>query len=569
MNNRLKLVAIVYTIAMTTVAFRLFYWQILKGPDLAYAGRIQHQSGEQILAARGSIFASDDTWLVTSIDKYLLFAEPRDIDQSINRSIANQLAVLLASDNEEDLLPRALKYERLLGNTDKAWVPLESGVSGELKDNIAALDIKGLGFQLEEDRYYPEGSSSAQLLGFVGKDENGEPIGYFGLEGYYDLILQGKPGFKLRESNPLGVPLLFGRFKEAQPEQGVDLVLHLDKAIQFKIEQHLKDGIEKYGAVSGNIIIMNPEDGGILAMASYPSFDPREYTKYSDNLFKNPIISNVFEPGSVFKPIIMASGIDAGVVEADTKCDICGEPLKIDKYYIRTWDNKYHADSTMTEVLVNSDNVGMSFVAQKMEIDKMYDYLEKFGFGAETGVDLQGEISATLRDRDNWSSVDLVTASFGQGIAVTPIQLINAITTIARDGKSITPQVVDKLVINNQVEDLEPKEGEQVISEKSAHEIQEMMERAAQHGEAQWAIPRGFRIAGKTGTAQIPVQGHYDEEKTIASFVGFAPVENPKFVMLVTLREPESSHWASETAAPLWFTIAKDLFVYLNIQPEY
>jgi cell division protein FtsI/penicillin-binding protein 2 len=213
----------------------------------------------------------------------------------------------------------------------------------------------------------------------------------------------------------------------------------------------------------------------------------------------------------------------------------------------------------MTDVIVHSDNVGMTFIGQKLGADPLFDYLDKFGIGKPTGIDLQGEASPRLREKGTWNIVDLATASFGQGIAVTPIQVVRAVSAIANDGVLVTPRVVATT---------KAPQSQRVISVESADQITAMMAEAASRGEAQWTNLKGFKVAGKTGTAQIPIAGHYDEEKTNASFIGFAPYDKPKFVMLVTIREPESSPWASETAAPLWYSIAKDIFPYLGIQPE-
>jgi cell division protein FtsI/penicillin-binding protein 2 len=222
----------------------------------------------------------------------------------------------------------------------------------------------------------------------------------------------------------------------------------------------------------------------------------------------------------------------------------------------------------MTDVIVHSDNVGMVFVGQKLGIDKMYDYLSSFGIGGLSGIDLQGEMSPVLRKKGSWGRIDLATSSFGQGVAVTPIQMVRAVGAIANKGIMMTPQIVDKLIGEGWEEDIKPAAGKRVISAKASREITSMMAEAAQNGEAKWTNISGFRVAGKTGTAQIPIAGHYDSERTIASFIGFAPFEDPKFVMLVTLHEPSSSPWASETAAPLWYSIAKDLFVQFGIQPK-
>ena len=302
-------------------------------------------------------------------------------------------------------------------------------------------------------------------------------------------------------------------------------------------------------------------------MVSFPSYDPLKYYDYGDEYFKNPAVSDTFEPGSIFKVLVMASALDAGVLKPDTKCDICSGPLKIDKYSIETWNNKYYPDSTMIDVIVHSDNIGMVYVGQKLGEDMMYDYLDKFGIGSPTGIDLQGEVAVPLRKKDTWNIVDLSTASFGQGVTVTPIEMIKAVSVLANKGYSPTPQVVDKLSGDNWEEDIKPKK-EKVISEEAVNEITAMMVEAAKSGESKWINIKGFKVAGKTGTAQIPIAGHYDAEKTIASFIGFAPAGDAKFIMLVTLKEPSSSPWASETAAPLWYSIAKDLFLYFGIQPE-
>jgi len=256
----------------------------------------------------------------------------------------------------------------------------------------------------------------------------------------------------------------------------------------------------------------------------------------------------------------MASALDAKAVKPDTVCDICSGPLKVDKYEIETWDRKYYPDSTMVEVIVHSDNVGMAFVGQKMGADTLYDYLDRFGIGKETGIDLQGEVALPLRKKGAWNIVDLATASFGQGVAVTSIEMIRAVAAVANDGMMPTPFVVSALKGEGWQEEIKSKT-EKVISETAAEEMTAMMVNAAENGEAKWTSLRGFSVAGKTGTAQIPIAGHYDPKSTNASFIGFSPAESPKFIMLVTLNKPQSSQWASETAAPLWYSIAKDLFL--------
>jgi len=555
---RLKVVSFIFLLGFAAIISRLFYWQIVRGKDLSKQAAYQYKGSETTVAPRGSILATDGTWLATARTNWLLFADRPKLE-NLNL-VANSLSPILEEESMDI-------YKRI-NKEGVVWLPIKHKLTNEQKEKIEKLDLAGIGFEPEESRFYPEGSSSAQLLGFVGKNQNGEDIGYFGLEGYYDLSLRGKSGFKSQEKDLSGAPLISSGIKEISNVSGTNLITYIEKGIQTKAEEKLKLGIHQYGAKEGSVVIMDPKTGGILAMASYPSYDPAKYSEYDESLYKNPVISDVFEPGSIFKVIVMASALDAGVVEPDTKCDICDGPLKVDKYFIETWNQKYYPHSTMSDVIVHSDNVGMSFVAQTMGYDLMYDYLEKFGIGTLTGIDLQGESSAVLRKKGTWNVVDLVTSSFGQGIATTPIQILRATSVIANKGILVTPKVVKAIELDGWQQDVKNEEKIKVISKEASEKMTAIMVESARHGEAQWTNLKGFSVAGKTGTAQIPIAGHYDAERTIASFVGFAPANNPKFIMLVTLKEPQSSEWASETAAPLWYSIARDLFIFFGIQPE-
>jgi cell division protein FtsI/penicillin-binding protein 2 len=556
---RLKIISFIFLLGFVAVIMRLFYWQIIKGNDLSKQASYQYRGSEKVTAPRGSILASDGTWLAVARTNWLLFAD-RPRLENLNL-VANSLSPILEEESMDI-------YKRI-NKEGVVWLPIKHKLTNEHKENIEKLGLKGLGFEPEESRFYPEGSSSANLLGFVGKNEDGEDVGYFGLEGYYDLSLKGKGGFKLQEKDLSGAPIISSGIKEISNVSGANLITYIEKTIQTKVEEKLKLGIEKYGAKEGSVVIMDPKTGGILAMASYPSYDPSKYGDYEESLYRNPVISDTFEPGSIFKIIVMAAALDADVVKPDTKCDICDGPLKVDKYFIETWNQKYYPESTMTDVIVHSDNVGMSFVAQKLDYDLMHTYLEKFGIGTLTGIDLQGEASAPLRKKGTWNIVDLVTSSFGQGIATTPIQILKASSVIANKGVMVTPKIVKAIELDGWKQDVKNKdEDKRIISKEASEEMTSIMVEAARHGEAQWTNLKGFSVAGKTGTAQIPIAGHYDLDATIASFIGFAPANNPKFIMLVTLKEPQSSQWASETAAPLWYSIARDLFIFFGIQPE-
>ncbi|MGD0523081.1 MAG: penicillin-binding transpeptidase domain-containing protein, partial [Candidatus Microgenomates bacterium] len=339
---KIKFLTLGFLAIFLLVIARLFYWQIIKGKDLAKDALKQYEYNNTVLAPRGNILASDGSWLVSQTDAYLVYAELPKLTKT-PREIANLMAPILNEDNGD-------RIAGLLSKKDVVWVAIKQKVTPEIKDSLTKLNIDGLGFQKVEDRFYTEASSSAQLLGFVGKDAQGEDTGYFGLEGYYDLTLSGKPGFSQSELDAQGNPLVIGDSREVSAIGGIDLLTHVDKSIQLMAEQKLQEGINKYEASGGSVIIMNPKSGAVMAMSSYPSYDPRTYYDFSTELFKNPAISFTFEPGSIFKIVVMASALDAGVVKPDTVCDVCAGPFKVDKYYIDTWNNKYNPNSTMEDV---------------------------------------------------------------------------------------------------------------------------------------------------------------------------------------------------------------------------
>lgn len=567
MPVKIRILSVFFILLFSALIVRLFYWQVIKGHTLSDQARNQHTTATVTAAPRGNILASDGSPWVARVGAWNIWANPHLLDESTG-VIAGKLAPIVTETDDTIAIEAEKERIRAVLSKDSNWVPLKQKVSDSIKSNVEALDLKGVGFDSVEASFYPEASLAAQILGFVGKDSAGEDLGYFGLEGYYNLPLSGKSGYVGGEKNAKGDPLLMGGTTQVSAVSGVDLLTNIDKRVQVIAERGLKAGIEKYQAIGGSVTIMDPKTGKILAMASFPSFDPADYGSYSNSLFKNPVITDTFEPGSILKVVVMASGLDAGVVKPDTACDICDRALKLDKYFIKTWNDKYTPNISMTDVIVESDNVGMSFVGQKLGADKMYDYLSKFGFGQKTGIDLQGEVASKLRQKGTWNDVDLATASFGQGIAVTGMQMVRAVSAIANGGYIVTPRVVSKVNGDGWEESVKTDTPVRIISEKSASETTQMMVEAANRGEAKWCKIPGFTVAGKTGTAQIAVEGHYDETNTNHSFIGFAPYDNPKFVMLVTLKSPQASPWAAETAAPTWYAVAKDLFPYFGIAPE-
>lgn len=557
MERRIRLLIFFFSVCFLAIIGKLFYWQVINREYLLALADNQYHVSLGIPASRGKIFSSDNFPLVLNQKSYILFVDPQELKISPSDLVQKIKSIVKKEQFDlEALANKSLRRLVLVKN-------LDSGAKAE----IEKLEIEGLDFEEKEKRFYPESSMSAHMLGFVGEDEKGGEKGYFGLEGYYNHEIEGKLGGRSFEQDALGRPVPLSEESIEKPVPGRSLVLNLNRPLQFLAEKRLQEGIKKYSASSGLVVIMDPKTGGILAMASFPSYDQSVYYFYDSELYRNPAVSSSFEPGSIFKVIVMAAGIDSGRVETDDVCDICGGPKRVGEYTIKTWNEKYYPNSSMSDIIIHSNNVGMVYVSQRLGIERLCDYLKKFGFGQRTGIDLQGEITPELRDRSDWKEIDLATASFGQGIAVTPIQILAAVSAIASKGELYQPQVVNKILEDSHVVEIKPVRKGRSISLKTAEIITEMMVQAVEEGEAKWARPKDYRIAGKTGTAQIPIAGHYDPEKTVASFVGFAPADNPAFAMLVALREPKTSPWGSETAAPLWFEIAKDIFKLWRIPP--
>lgn len=565
---------------------------------------------KETIAPRGEILYSDGSALVTSEPAYLLYAQPRIINEQLvpqtklnpenpepqdmekvvkykkdfavklsqifkeeDTKMSTQTATIAATPEEVKLeINQRQDYLFNLLTKNLYWVNLNRKVDNSLKKKLEGLSLKGLGFDNSTKRFYPEGSSSAHITGYVGSDEYGEDIGYFGLEGYYNGELKGKNGQLVQEKDALGLPILIGEFSSKETKPGKTLKLHIDRAIQRMVESSLEKGLQKYGAKGVSAIVMDPSNGAIVAMASLPSYDPARSWLYPRQSYRNPLTADAYEPGSTFKVLVMAAGINEGLVTPETICDICSGPLPVANYVIKTWNNKYMDNPSMTDVIIHSDNTGMVYISRKMGTEKMFDYLEKFGFGNVTGVDLQDEQSPDMRPLKDWKEIDLATASFGQGISVTGLQLVRAVSSIANGGIMMEPHVVNTISDGEHITEIKPRVVGNPISEEAAKKVTEMMVQAVDKGEAQFykkkAGIQDYKIAGKTGTAQIPVAGHYDATKTIASFVGFAPADDPKFVMLVRYDQPTSSIYGADTAAPTFFDITRDLFMYYGIAPS-
>lgn len=550
---KIKLLFIFFLLLYGAIVVRLFYIQVLNRDN---ASKDMYLKTVSLQPERGKIYDVNNNPLVLNQNSYLLYLEPKKITSmsevidTLSKSLKIDEASLSAKINDD------LYYQKIKG-----------GLTEEEKKEIEKKKIKGIGFEYEMRRYYPEASLSAHLTGFVGKSSESRDVGYFGLEGFYDKDLKGLPGILQTERDIIGRPIFVGTQNKVSAENGRDLHLTIDKSVQEIAKRSLIEGIENYKAKQGCVIIADPYTMAISAMTCIPDYDVEKYWDFNEEYFENPAVSEVYEPGSIFKPLVMAAAIDAKKIKPDEQMTEEG-PVKIGEYSIKTWNDEYAGKISMTRILEKSSNVGMVYVGRKLGDKLLYSYLEKFGLGKATGIDLQGETTGYLKPVSLWYPIDYATATFGQGIAISPIQMIRAFAALVNGGNLMRPYIVEKIVSGGEETVIKPKVESKIITERTSEIIKKMLFSTIENAEAQWDKPAGYQIGGKTGTAQIPIQGYYDLSKTIASFVGFAPVDKPKFIVFVMLKEPATSPWGSETAAPLFFKIARELFVYYGITPD-
>ena len=485
-----------------------------------------------------------------------------------------------------------LDYVKIFGlaNTEKRenenrYFVLSSYVSKEkinelsrLKENYADRrqqqkstkpSLSGLVWYPMQQRTYPEGTLAANLLGFYNYFSRETAQGVYGIEEAYNRLLTGKPQSVFMPNDPYLV--------EALPDiqAGANLVLTIDRDIQSMVERKLRDAIEWSGAEGGTIIVANPENGEILGMASTPFFNPNEYWKYEETFPGitpyNRAIGTTYEPGSVFKVITMASALDSGVAEPSTTYnDSSGVYWVANSWPIYNWDGGAWGVQDMTGCMQHSLNVCLAHVAvDLLQEDLFYQYLQAFGFGRSTGIDLASEANYPLRlpTNNQWVEIDLATNSFGQGIAVTPIQMVTAISAVANDGMMMTPHVVRSVIDRGQQYDVTPQVINSPISPETAHTLTQMLTIALQE-EASDALIEGYSIAGKTGTGEIPTEFGYTSELTNASFVGWGPSDDPQFLVYVWLEKPTISKWGSVVAAPVFRDVVEELVVLLRIPPD-
>ena len=551
MNNsqqrRLWIVVIGIHFAAVVIIGRLVAFQIIQGPYWKALGDSIGWVNVVARPDRGIIYDRNGTILAGNGADYQIGASPSLIVE------ADEMATALAPILQR---PRNDIWEDL--TADVPFVLLSGRVPADIAEAVRALPYDGLQIDPLPRRIYPQGDLLCHVLGYTDFDN----IGGAGLGGYYQSELAGEAASDVRSISPLTPQ------DSVIAREGADLVLTIDRSIQYTVEEHLRQALIEYGAQTGTIIVMNPRTGAILAMASYPCYMPYEFYRTDEALLVNPAISKQYEPGSVIKLVTMAAALDSGTVTPQTTYYDAGL-LEVGGHITYNWDRSANGTTDMQTLLTRSLNVGTATVATWMGAETYYNYMERFNFGRPTGIDLMSEAGGTLHlpGSEYWTESFLATNSYGQGIAVTPLQMITAIASLANDGYLMKPYVVEEIHRDDQVYRHEPTIISRPVSPETAHMINAMAINVVQDGVIM-AHMDGYTIAGKTGTAQIPENGVYLSDATIGSFIGWIPADDPEIIVMVKLDRPTTEPWGSLTAAPAFASLAKELVVMLNIPPD-
>ncbi|MPZ99769.1 MAG: hypothetical protein GEU80_10625 [Dehalococcoidia bacterium] len=565
---RHRLVALAMGLSLLVLVVRMVELQVVNHERYIEQAADTRASGAATLTApRGAILdatgyplaISIDTWDIY-IDRYVWAQDP-DAASGAAIALAGMLGLdadqLMASGTSDDrgdiLVQRRLPYER--------------GAA------IEEADLWGIRSLPSSIRSYPEGDLAGPLIGYVGLDNEG----LWGVESDFDHLLRGQPGWVLHERDAVGRPIAFGQHAERAPEPGGEVQLTIDRFIQDIVERHLREALLEYQSSSGSILVMDPYTGAILAMASMPAVDlsavgtdgAPEGEALAGSV-RNRALTDLYEPGSVFKTITTAAALDLGLVNAESGYEDTGV-AEVGGYAIRNWDFQAYGWVTVREYLQRSLNTGSVWLSQLIGAENFYDYVERFGFGEPTHIGLSGEAEGMIRtpEDQDWYPVDLATNSYGQGMAATPLQVLTAINSFANGGLLMRPYIVSRVVTNDEVRSYEPVEVRRVVSPATARTMANLMRDVVEGVEWHGARVDGYTVAGKTGTTIVSIPTGYDFDTTIASFAGFLPYERPAVSVLVKIDQPGGDvNLGGQVAAPVFAGVAADIMEYLDIPPS-
>lgn len=550
-SSRIFVLTALFFVWSFLLVFRLVHLQLFQYAELSARAERQQSRAFEISPQRGTIYDRHGRELAISVNVDSIFAVPSAIPDK--KKAAEQLSRVLN-------LKRQDLAAKLKANRGFTWVKRKVDYAEVAR--IKALDLPGIYFEKESKRFYPNRELAAHVLGYVGMDNEG----LSGLEYSYQKEIGGQPGRVLLMTD--AKQRSFSSVEKA-PNPGQDLVLTIDQTIQFLVEQELAAQVRKSNALGGTAIVMEPSSGDVLAMASYPSFNPNHYARYSPEHWKNRAILSIYEPGSTFKIFTAATALEERLARPDEPIDCMNGAIVVGKHRIR--DHKRYGVLPVREVVAYSSNVGAVQLGFRIGKERFERYIRLFGFGAPTDIDLPGEAKGLLRPSSQWPTVTLANIAMGQGIGVTPLQLVAAVSTIANGGYQVKPRIVRRRKLGSiEKVSFEPETARvRVLSSRTVSEVTEMLTGVVRKGTGKGSQLEGFSAAGKTGTAQkIDPNGRYSHSRFIASFVGFAPTEQPAIAVVVTIDEPRGQYYGGEVAAPVFRNIAEKTLRYLSISPD-
>ncbi len=553
---RLFLLGALFLGCAFVLSHRLFTYQFLEHDRFQRLASEGHRETIRIVPRRGALLAVGGHPLAVSVGM--------DAVQIVGKEVGNpqRTADALATTLQ---MPAAEILTKIDPRSDRPTI-VKQRLTSALADQVAALNLRGVSLIQLPTRHYPEGSLAAQVLGFVGDEHKG----LTGLELYFEDELAGRPGTLDTELDTGGQEIILGRRVLTPPKQGSDVVLTLDRFVQRTAERQLAEAVQQNKAIGGMILVMEPATGAILGMASWPTYtlsDAIEFVPQEQHLYKAVPVTNQYEPGSVMKVITMAAGLERGAVSPATTVNDRGI-AQFGPTTIRNWDLRANGIISMTEVLARSSNIGAQYVADRIGRDEFYRAFSAFGFGQPTGVELPGEVPGTLRTpaTADWAPVDLATNSFGQGIAVTPLQMLAAVAAIGNDGLLMRPTLVREFVSEGRVQRPEPHTVRRVIAPETARTLREMMTAVMEQPALEPHRIAGYRVAGKTGTADFPTNLGYTSGKTFASVTALLPADRPRLAILIRLDAPEKIY-GGVVAAPILKRLGQELLAYYRIPP--
>ncbi|MBP9817788.1 penicillin-binding protein 2 [Candidatus Shapirobacteria bacterium] len=511
---------------------RLFYWQIIQGPSLYLKAISQTLKPEKVNPIRGTIYDSNNYPLAFSSRYFQLSLYKPNLKKDLT-NIINEINSTHPnlSQKDQNLL------SKFKDNSDQKWITLSDLFSYTDTKN---LTDPGISYVEIDKRLYPEENLARSLLGYLTTNNDGTTRGISGLESFYQKQLAGKTGYLWSTKDATGKTIINKRSWQDSVQNGIDLHTSINRSIQHLVEKTLKEGVINFQADSGSISLMEPNTGQIIAMANFQNIATASATKIIP-------IADLFEPGSIFKPLVVTMALDSNSINTDFVCTKCNSSRTIGQYTITNWDNELHPNSSLQDIIKNSDNIGMSYVIDQLGLKSFLKYFSKLNLDSKSNIDLPGE-SYPL-SKNYWPDIDFATASFGQGFAVNQIQMLSAFNSLATGGTYHPPRIAKSTKIDSSI----------IFKTETVNKIKDILQYSVENGAVAKLRPKGLKVCAKSGTAQVSVQGSYVESGTIASYIGFSPCLNPKFTMIVTINNPKSSPWGSSTAAPIWYDLAEKI----------